>query len=161
MKKFKFIFFVYLIILVSITFYLDTTDNLSLKLVDAVYSEDDSHQAIKLEKAVLDSGMASEEDVTTKIISDDDTIRFHPTVLSSDNDKSTMNLKLRNNYSDKKVDVGIKCSSTSDYISVYPDKSNYVIDKNGDIDVLITVQLNQNKISSDTNVDFQCEVVSN
>ena len=159
MKKFKFIFFVYLVILVSLTFYLDTTDNLSLKLVDAVHTGDDIQQAVKLEKAVLDLGMTSEEDVTTKIFNDD-TIKFNTTMLSNNNDKATMNLKLSNNYSDKKIDVGIKCSSTSDYISVYPDKNNYTIDKNEDVEVLITVQLNKRDISGNANVDFQCKVVS-
>lgn len=160
MKKFKFIFLVYLIGFVSVTFYLYRTDNLSLKLVDAVSSNENIHQAIQLEKATLDLGMASEEDVTSKILGDDHTIKFNTTALSASNDRSTMSLKLNNNYSDKKIDMAVKCSTSSNYISVYPDKNNYTINANDDIDVLITVQLNKHDISSDVNVDFQCEIVS-
>ncbi len=160
MKKFKFIFFLYLIVLVSFAFYLDKTDNLNFKLMDAVYSKDDIRQAVKLEKAVLDLGMLSEEDVTIKMLGDDHTIKFNITALSNDNDRSTMSLKLNNNYPNKKIDVEIKCLTTSDSILVYPDKNNYIIDGNEGADVLITVQLNKNNISSNMNIDFQCEIVS-
>lgn len=160
MKKFKCIFFIYLIVLVCIYFSLDKTDNLNYRLADPVYSEVDIDKAVKLESAILDLGMKSEEDVTSKVVNESKIIKLNTLNLSSENDKSTMYLRINNKYSDKKVDVEIKCSSSSDYISVYPDKNKYTIDENEDANVLITVLLNKDKVYDNVNVDYQCEIVS-
>lgn len=160
MKKFKCIFFIYLIVLVCIYFSLDKTDNLNYRLADSVYSEVDIDKAVKLESAILDLGMKSEEDVTSKVVNESKVIKLNTLNLNSENDKSTMYLRINNKYSNKKVDVEIKCSSSSDYISVYPDKNKYTIDENKDANVLITVLLNKDKVYDNVNVDYQCEIVS-
>lgn len=52
--------------------------------------------------------MSSEEDITTNVVNDGNSISFTGTNLSINNPKTTLNLKLTNSYLDKKIDSKVE-----------------------------------------------------
>lgn len=160
MKKFKIVFFICFIMMLSAFMYLNNTRDLSLSIVDAVYSKDDISDTIKIDSVVKDLGMSSEEDVTNIIINNDNNISLNTTTLSEDNPKSTLNLKLSNPYIDSKVTNKVECFTSSEYINIYTDKDMYVMDVNDSIDIVINIELSNSGLISDEMINFNCKIVS-
>lgn len=159
MKKFKFIFFFSLILLGTCFYYFSISDYFKIKIVDDVYSKSNMEE-VKVASAIKDMGMTSEEDITTDMVNDSNSISFTGTNLSINNPKTTLNLKLTNSYLDKKIDSEVECFTNSSYIDIYTDKNNYVIDKNSSIDVVITIELNNNRFYRDEVINYNCKIIS-
>ena len=159
MKKFKFIFFFSLILLGTCFYYFSISDYFKIKIVDDVYSKSNMEE-VKVASVIKDMGMTSEEDITTNIVNDSNSISFTGTNLSINNPKTTLNLKLTNSYLDKKIDSEVECFTNSSYIDIYTDKNNYVIDKNSSIDVVITIELNNNRFYRDEVINYNCKIIS-
>lgn len=159
MKKFKFIFFFSLILLGTCFYYFSISDYFKIKIVDDVYSKSNMEE-VKVASVIKDMGMTSEEDITTNIVNDSNSISFTGTNLSINNPKTTLNLKLTNSYLDKKIDSKVECFTNSSYIDIYTDKNNYVIDKDSSINVVITIALNNNKFYRDEVIDYNCKIIS-
>lgn len=159
MKKFKFIFFFSLILLGTCFYYFSISDYFKIKIVDDVYSKSNMEE-VKVASVIKDMGMTSEEDITTDMVNDSNSISFTGTNLSINNPKTTLNLKLTNSYLDKKIDIEVECFTNSSYIDIYTDKNNYVIDKNSSIDVVITIELNNNRFYRDEVINYNCKIIS-
>lgn len=159
MKKFKFIFFFSLILLGTCFYYFSISDYFKIKIVDDVYSKSNMEE-VKVASVIKDMGMTSEEDITTNIVNDSNSISFTGTNLSINNPKTTLNLKLTNSYLDKKIDSEVECFTSSSYIDIYTDKNNYVIDRNSSIDVVITIELNNNRFYRDEVINYNCKIIS-
>lgn len=159
MKKFKFIFFFSLILLGTCFYYFSISDYFKIKIVDDVYSKSNMEE-VKVASVIKDMGMTSEEDITTDMVNDSNSISFTGTNLSINNPKTTLNLKLTNSYLDKKIDSEVECFTNSSYIDIYTDKNNYVIDKNSSIDVVITIELNNNRFYRDEVINYNCKIIS-
>ena len=159
MKKFKFIFFFSLILLGTCFYYFSISDYFKIKIVDDVYSKSNMEE-VKVASVIKDMGMTSEEDITTDMVNDSNSISFTGTNLSINNPKTTLNLKLTNSYLDKKIDSEVECFTNSSYIDIYNDKNNYVIDKNSSIDVVITIELNNNRFYRDEVINYNCKIIS-
>ena len=158
MKKFKFIFFFSLILLGTCFYYFSISDYFKIKIVDDVYSKSNMEE-VKVASVIKDMGMTSEEDITTDMVNDSNSISFTGTNLSINNPKTTLNLKLTNSYLDKKIDSEVECFTNSSYIDIYTDKNNYVIDKNSSIDVVITIELNNNRFYRDEVINYNCKII--
>ena len=117
-------------------------------------------EEVKVASVIKDMGMTSEEDITTDMVNDSNSISFTGTNLSINNPKTTLNLKLTNSYLDKKIDSEVECFTNSSYIDIYTDKNNYVIDKNSSIDVVITIELNNNRFYRDEVINYNCKIIS-
>ena len=160
MKKFKIIFFICLAIMLSVFMYLNTTRDFTVKALDDVSKEVNVEETIKIDSAIKDLGMDSEEDVTTTILNKDNSISFNGTTLSTTNPKTTLNLKLVNSSLDNKVNNQVECFTSSSYINIYTDKDVYVIDEDSSIDIVINIELNHSKFLNNEIIDFSCKMVS-
>ena len=160
MKKFKIIFYICFVMLLSAFMYLNNTRDLSLSIVDVAYSKNDVSGAIKIDSVIKDLGLSSEEDVTKTIINNGNNINFSGTTLSVDNPKTTLNLKLSNPNINNKVTSEVKCISNSNYINIYTDKDNYIINENDSVNIVINIELSNNTITNNDIVDFNCKIVS-
>lgn len=160
MKKFKIIFFMCLTIMLSVFMYLNTTRDFSVKALDDASKEVNVEETIKIDSAIKDLGMDSEEDVTTTILNKDNSISFNGTTLSKTNPKTTLNLKLVNSSLDNKVNNQVECFTSSSYINIYTDKDVYVIDEDSSIDIVINIELNNNEFLNNEIIDFNCKIVS-
>lgn len=160
MKKFKIIFFICLAIMLSVFMYLNTTRDFTVKALDDVSKEVNVEETIKIDSAIKDLGMNSEEDVTTTILNKDNSISFNGTTLSTTNPKTTLNLKLVNSSLDNKVNNQVVCFTSSSYINIYTDKDVYVIDEDSSIDIVINIELNNNKFLNNEIIYFNCKIVS-
>ena len=160
MKKFKIIFFICLAIMLSVFMYLNTTRDFSVKALDDVSKEVNVEETIKIDSAIKDLGMDSEEDVTTTILNKDNSISFNGTTLSTTNPKTTLNLKLVNSSLDNKVNNKIECFTSSSYINIYTDKNVYVMDEDSSIDIVINIELNNNEFINNEIIEFSCKIVS-
>lgn len=160
MKKFKIIFFICFIMLLSAFMYLNNTRDLSLSIVDVAYSKTDVSNAIKIDSVIKDLGLFSEEDVTKTIINNGNSINFSGTTLSENNPKTTLHLRLSNPNINDKVTSEVECITNSNYINIYTDKDKYIINENDSISIVINIELSNNTITNNDIVDFNCKIVS-
>lgn len=160
MKKFRIIFFTSIAVMLSVFIYLSNTREFNVKAFDGVSKEVNDNEIIKIDSAIKDLGMDSQEDVTATYLDNDNNINFNGTTLSVSNPKTTLNLKLVNPSLDNKVSNKVECFTSSRYINIYTDKDVYEIDEDSSIDIVINIELNTNEIYNDEIINYSCKIVS-